>query len=221
MNRQRECLMTHIVLLGDSVFDNAAYGSGGPDVLRQLRGRLPSGWSATLAAVDGAVTASVPRQLDRVPRDATHLIVSVGGNDALGQAGVLEDSANSIGLALHRLADVADRFERDYTTMLEAVLRRGLPTAICTIYDPRFPDPRFRRVAITALKVFNDAIARAAFTRGLPLLDLRLICDQDADYANPIEPSVHGGEKISAAILRVVSEHNFSRRRTEVFARPA
>jgi lysophospholipase L1-like esterase len=213
--------MTHIVLLGDSVFDNASYVSGGPDVVRQLRGRLPSGWSATLAAVDGAVTASVARQLDRVPRDATHLIVSVGGNDALGQAGVLEDSANSIGLALHRLADVADRFERDYTAMLEAVLRRGLPTAICTIYDPRFPDARFRRVAITALKVFNDAIARAAFTRGLPLLDLRLICDEDADYANPIEPSVHGGEKIAAAILRAVSEHDFSKRRTEVFARPA
>src|SRR5215218_670055 len=54
-------LMNHVVLLGDSVFDNAAYVSGGPDVVTQLRGRLPSGWSATLAAVDGAVTASVPR----------------------------------------------------------------------------------------------------------------------------------------------------------------
>ena len=42
--------------------------------------------------------------------------------------------------------------------------------------------------------------ALGAFTRGLPLVDLRLICDQDEDYANPIEPSVRGGEKIAAAI---------------------
>jgi hypothetical protein len=46
--------MTHIVLLGDSVFDNAAYVAGGPHVLRQLRGILPAGWRATMNALDGA-----------------------------------------------------------------------------------------------------------------------------------------------------------------------
>ena len=42
--------MTHAVLLGDSIFDNAAYVASGPDVLRQLSGILPSGWRATLNA---------------------------------------------------------------------------------------------------------------------------------------------------------------------------
>jgi AraC-like DNA-binding protein len=42
--------MIHIVLLGDSIFDNAAYVAGGPDVVRQLRDTLPSGWRATLNA---------------------------------------------------------------------------------------------------------------------------------------------------------------------------
>jgi hypothetical protein len=28
-----------------------------------------------------------------------------------------------------------------------------------------------------------------------------VICNEDADFANPIEPSVHGGEKIARAIL--------------------
>jgi hypothetical protein len=51
----------------------------------------------------------------------------------------------------------------------------------------------------------------------VPLLDLRLICDEDSDYANPIEPSVQGGEKISAAIRRLMREHDFSRQCTEVF----
>jgi hypothetical protein len=34
--------MNHIVLLGDSIFDNAAYVAGGPDVVRQVRDNLPS-----------------------------------------------------------------------------------------------------------------------------------------------------------------------------------
>ena len=51
--------MSHVVLLGDSIFDNAAYVAGGPDVVEQLRERLPAGSQATLCAVDGAVTRDV------------------------------------------------------------------------------------------------------------------------------------------------------------------
>src|SRR5262245_7526098 len=82
--------MTHIVLLGDSIFDNAAYVAGGPDVVRQLREILPSGWRASLNARDGAVIADLPQQLQALPADATHLVVSVGGNDALGESGLLD-----------------------------------------------------------------------------------------------------------------------------------
>lgn len=53
----------------------------------------------------------------------------------------------------------------------------------------------------------------------MPLLDLRLICNEDEDFANPIEPSVNGGAKIAAAIAGLVAEHDFTRRRSEVFAR--
>jgi hypothetical protein len=88
--------MTHIVLLGDSIFDNAAYVAGGPDVVRQLRDILPSGWRATLNARDGAVIADLPRQLQELPADATHLVVSIGGNDALNESGLLERKVASI-----------------------------------------------------------------------------------------------------------------------------
>src|SRR5688572_9022905 len=64
-----EADMKHVVLLGDSVFDNAAYVSGGPDVVRQLRSALPEGWQATLRAVDGGTTASVARQIEALPAD--------------------------------------------------------------------------------------------------------------------------------------------------------
>lgn len=211
--------MTHLVLLGDSIFDNAAYVGAQPDVVRQVRVRLGDRGRASLAAVDGAVTASVAQQLRRVPDDATHLVVSVGGNDALRHVGVFEDRAPSIAHALNRLADIADAFGQGYRAMLEVVAARRLPLAVCTIYDPRFPDPRLQRLAVTGLALFNDVILREAVARGLPVIDLRIVCDRDEDYANAIEPSAKGGEKIAAAIVRLVAEHDFPKGRTEAFVR--
>ena len=207
------------VLLGDSVLDNAAYVRGGPDVTAQLNSMLPAGWMAHLRAVDGSVARDVPRQTRGLPEGTSRLVVSAGGNDALGHAGILQERVGSFAEALTRLADMADGFQRDYARMLDEVLSLSVPTAVCTVYYPQFPDAHLQRLAVTALTMFNDCILREAFRRGLPLLDLRLICDEAADYANPIEPSVRGGDKIAAAILRLVTEHDFGRRRTEVFPR--
>jgi lysophospholipase L1-like esterase len=209
--------MVHVVLLGDSIFDNGAYVGGAPDVAMQLKERLPEGWKVTLRAVDGAVVRDVMRQLERLPGNATHLVLSAGGNDALGHAGILDEPAVSVAEVLARLAGLAESFEIRYRALLEAVRGCGLPTAVCTVYDPNFPDPVLQRLASTALTVFNDAILRQAFRAGVPVLDLRLICNSPADYANPIEPSARGGEKIARAIARAVTGHPFESGRTGVF----
>ena len=209
--------MSHVVLLGDSVFDNAAYVmAGAPDVIRQVRQRLPFGSKATLAAVDGSKTRDVRAQLRYLPADATHLLVSAGGNDALSSSDFLTTPARSTAEALLGLADIAEEFERGYLAMLAEVLARELPTAICTVYYPRFLEAVFQRMAVTALAVFNDCIIRAAFAHGLPLVDLRLVCTEQGDYANPIEPSARGGEKIARAIVEVV-KYGFAGGRTKVF----
>jgi len=209
--------VSHVVLLGDSIFDNAAYlMAGAPDVVQQVRQRLPHGWKAMLAAVDGSTTRDVREQLRRLPADATHLVVSVGGNDALERSDFLTAPAHSTAEALLGLADIGDEFERGYLAMLAEVLARGLPTAICTVYYPHFPEAVLQRMAVAALTVFNDCVIRAAFAHGLPLLDLRSICTEEGDYATPIEPSAQGGEKIAQAIVKVL-EHGFNGDRTEVF----
>jgi lysophospholipase L1-like esterase len=198
--------MTHVVLLGDSIFDNGAYvHRGEPDVIKQVQAKLPAGWKATLGAVDGAVTAGVLSQLSRVPSDASHLVVSVGGNDALRSSGILREGARSVAEVIGRFAAVQDEFARNYHAMLDRILDQRLPTAICTIYDARFPDPQEQRLVVTALSIFNDVITREAFARRLPLIDLRLICDEPDDYANPIEPSAKGGDKIAGVISQVVA----------------
>lgn len=211
--------MSNVVLLGDSIFDNAAYVGGGPDVVTQLRRHLPQGWQATLRAVDGGVTGSVAAQVRQLPADASHIVVSVGGNDALRHSRVLDEGARSVAGAVNALGEVREQFQRDYQAMLDAVTALRLPTAVCTIYDANYPDPLRQRLVVTGLTVFNDVITRAAFARGLPLIDLRLICNEAADYANPIEPSVQGGGKIARAIAALVASHDWSQARSTVFAR--
>ena len=195
----------HVVLLGDSIFDNAAYVPGDPPVEAQLRAALPEA-RVTLLAVDGAVVANVAVQLRRLPRDASHLVVSVGGNDALGFVDVLTERASTAGEALLRMADIGDEFEHRYRAMLDAVLAQALPTALCTIYYPAFDEPGLQRMAVAAETFFNDVILRCAFERHVPVIDLRLLCNERADYANPIEPSARGGDKITRAIARLVRQ---------------
>jgi hypothetical protein len=209
--------MSHVVLLGDSIFDNGAYVAPDPDVIVQLRGRLGAGWSATLVAVDGHLTDDVRSQLARVPKDATFLVVSVGGNDALGFSSLLNEPARSVAEAVARLAQAQARFTERYARMLDAVLALGVPTAVCTIYDANYPEPQ-RQIVVAALALFNDVISRAAFRRGLPLIDLRLICTDPADYANPIEPSAQGGDKIAAVIAALVQADQAGQGRSTVWA---
>ena len=101
--------MSHAVLLGDSIFDNAAYVRGGPAVIDQFRAVLPGGWRATLLAVDGDITEMVPVRLRELPADATHLVVSVGGNDALRHIHLLDLDRNILpDVAAARAAFAAD-----------------------------------------------------------------------------------------------------------------
>ncbi|MHA7210045.1 GDSL-type esterase/lipase family protein [Arthrobacter sp. MDT1-65] len=190
--------MGHVVLLGDSILDNGRYVGGGPDVV-QVRDALPDPWRATLLAVDGDVVSGVARQLRALPPDATHLVVSVGGNDALGYRHLLERPVGGVVEALLAFDAPRRAFAQDYGVMLDGVLAAGLPTSVCTIYDTPASEPGSAVISM-ALTFFNDCITRAAFARGVSVVDLRLVCDDDGDYANPIEPSVQGGRKIAAAI---------------------
>ena len=209
--------MKHIVLLGDSIFDNAAYVHGGPDIIRQLNAILPSDFKATLLAVDGSVTTDVITQIPKIPSSATHVIVSAGGNDGLSRADILQRPAGSVGVAVDELASLRAEFCQNYRRMLSALLALKQPLALCTVYDPRFPEALMQRLTTTALNLFNDCILREAITHGLPVLDLRLICTEPEDYANEIEPGVPGGRKIATGILNLFQNHDFSSTRTVVY----
>jgi hypothetical protein len=197
--------MAHIVLLGDSIFDNAAYTLGGPDVISQVRECLPQGWKASLLAVDGSTTDDVSKQLNRLPTDATHLVLSVGGNDALMQGGLFDIAVDRVAKSVNALADVSQDFEKKYGRAVAACMQPKLPLSLCTIYNGCLPDRAFQRLASTALMVFNDVILRVGIEFGLTMIDLRFVCSLPEDYANPIEPSSIGGAKIARCIVSLVT----------------
>ena len=196
--------MMHIVLLGDSTCDNGRYTNDGLDVVSQVRRHLPKGWRASLLALDGATTEHVRSQLQRVPSDASHLVLSVGGNDALRNAGVLNAPANWVSQAVAALAKGSLSFEEKYRDAVAACRHLARSLTVCTIYNGCFPDANFQRLASTALMVFNDVILRVGIEFGLSIVDLQFICPFAADYANPIEPSSLAGAKIAQAITNLV-----------------
>jgi hypothetical protein len=223
----------HIVLAGDSIFDNGSYVPGQPDVAQQLRNQLGEDSNVTLLAIDGDVTKDVHNQLTQLPEDTSHLFISVGGNDALGQLHIFTDPVSNVGEGFLKFSRVQTIFQQEYKAMLENALSLNIPTTICTIYKPCFYHPDMSRVgsyvgngvsntdlqnvSVTALTAFNDVILQEAVTTGIPLMDLRVMYDNVADYANPIEPSTVGGQKMVSVMESIINDHPFSENMTVLY----
>jgi len=194
-------MRAHVALLGDSIFDNGAYVGSEPDVAAQLRTLLPADWRTSLLAVDGSTTAELSPQFSRVAADVSHLVISIGGNDAILNSDLLALPVASSADALLAFGKRVDRFESAYRMAIEAACSLSRSTTVCTIYNGNL-GPVEAPLARIALMLFNDVILRVAFERRLQVIDLRLVCSEPTDYANPIEPSAQGGRKIAAAIAR-------------------
>jgi hypothetical protein len=202
----------HLVLLGDSILDNGAYTDGGPDVVTHLRGMVPAGWRATLLALDGSLIGDLEEQLSALPVDTTHIVVSVGGNNVLMNLDVLRARVRSEPEALVKLGHRVALFEGAYRVAINRVLHLGKALTLCTIYNASLDtdagaeamgfSTEEAAAALVMLTTFNDVILRVAFEAKLRVIELRLVCTEPADYANAIEPSVRGGEKIARAIVR-------------------
>lgn len=199
----------HVVLLGDSVFDNVRYVAGGLPVIEHLREQLPAGWRATLLAIDGDVASDVMNQIVNLPIDTTHLVISAGGNDALNIVEFLRQPVQSMLEALDKLSVPLEAFRQDYRAMLETVLAKNLPVAVCTIYDSI---PGMTPAIRKGIALFNDVIIREAMDAGVQIIDLRSVCSDAGDYSviSPIELSEQGGAKIARAIVSSVRKCHLS-----------
>ena len=195
-----------IALVGDSILDNAAYVGDGGDVAFHLRSLLPATVEVELIARDGSRVEQIEAQLGRVPDDATHIVISAGGNDAIDSLGYFDMPVSNVAEALRAAADLHDTFRYRYRSLMACAASRRQRVTVCTIYEPRFDESDMQRAASVALTVFNDVILGESGAARIPVLDLRRVCTKAQDYANPIEPSATGGRKIAQALTRFVTD---------------
>jgi len=204
-------MQKHITLVGDSSFDNKTYVPDGNGVHEHLLDLLTPPDTASLVAVDDAVIRSVFPQIERIPTPSTHLILSVGGNDALYlRSSVMSELSESVHNSLAKMKAAIRNFEREYLQLVKELRRFRLPLTVCTIYDGV---PGLDDASLAGAAIINDFITRVAIDSELSLIDLRVLCNDAVDYleVSPIEPSHEGGAKISAAIVRAISDHASSK----------
>ena len=225
--------MNHIILAGDSIFDNGSWVPGDPDVATQVKSLFDIKDKVTLLAVDGDIINGVADQLKSLPDDASHLFISVGGDDALSVLGEMQKTVPSIAEGFLHFHKIRKEFERMYQAMLSNALSYNLPTTVCTIYKPclshrnairilshsesNLNSDQQQKVANTALPIINSIISKEAIKAGLPVIDLEIIFNDVADYANDIEPSAVGGMKMAKIIKEIVTSHDFSIDQTKVY----
>jgi len=193
----------HISLAGDSIFDNDGYVPGEPGVIEQIRMSMPNDWSAIKIAVDGDCIRHVYKRVEEFPDYLTDLVISIGGNDAMGYSHLLKD-AKSLADIPRLTQGPASEFRANYAVLMDHLLRLDCALHVCTVYQNiPFPDPLWRTAVPIALAEFNKVIQEEAGIRKIPVIHLHEICVSDEDYSivSPIEPSAIGGQKIVDGII--------------------
>ena len=184
------------------------FAPGEPCVSEQLAKHLP-GCAIDMRATDGATTRDVlARQLNGLAK-AGMIVLSAGGNDALGHIEFLDkDFKTTSREALVKLQNIRQGFQQIYASLLKKLRQQNNNILVLTIYNPKFSEHGMELedelAAEAALSIFNDVIQQTAHTHDCAVLDIRSLFTEGGDFANPIEPSAIGGEKLAAAIAATV-----------------
>ena len=93
----------------------------------------------------------------------------------------------------------------------------GLPTVVCTMYQPHYSEPVQQRAAATALAIFNDRLIRLAVDSGLSIVDYRSVCTDPADFGEQGLLSIVGLGKVAEVIWRALHESAARGPGTEIF----
>ena len=220
-----------ILLLGDSIIDNKSYVlSNELDVTEHLKGLFSDDINTKVEnhAVDGDTMYDLEKDqlgLNKLS-DASHIIVSIGGNDLLqnisflqttselskvmgkgamiGKWGVKELNPSRNKVFEETYFEIIEPFKKQYETIVANLSNHRANLLLCTVYEGDLVDSdEFSDVnnsSKTMVSIFNDIVYRTANKYGADVLELRDIFVRPEDYANPIEPSHIGGGKLAEAI---------------------
>ena len=224
-----------ILLLGDSIIDNKSYVLDGElDVTAHLK-KLYSDQPDVFIinnAVDGDTMYNIEYNHLDTPEveEASHIIVSIGGNDLLhnisflqttselskvmgkdariGKWGARELNPTRNKVFEETYFEIIQPFTKQYETIVANLSNHRAKLLLCTVYEGDLVDSdEFSDVnnsSKTMVSLFNDIVYRTANKYSTDVLELREIFVRSEDYANPIEPSHIGGGKLAKAMQRWV-----------------
>ena len=200
--------MNRVVLFGDSIIDNKTYVSHGEfSVLEHLENI--SNYEYIQVDYDGHTTFDVQNKqlhLSTIEKPS-HIVLSVGGNDLLQNLSYLSNGPISnvneavTGIQQHIFEPLKQRFE----TIIEELSSQRANLLICTVYEGDLGRTDEFKDVLDSSKImvssFNDIVYKTAKKYNADVLELREIFISSDDYANPIEPSHIGGEKLAKSIV--------------------
>ena len=196
-----------ILLFGDSVIDNKYYvGENENSVLEHLQNI--SNDEFIQIALDGDTTRDVlDKQLQvSTIKDASKIILSVGGNDLLQNLSFLyKSNFENVNEGLICLQNqIFQPLTERYEAIVKVLSSYRANLLLCTVYEGDLGRTDEFRGVLDSSKImassFNDIVYKTAKKFNADVLELRQILTESDDYANPIEPSHTGGEKLANAI---------------------
>ena len=204
--------MTFTTLLGDSIIDNKSYVQHGEfSVLEHLEHQ--SDLEFQQLAYDGHTTENVlsGQILSPTVQTSSHLVLSIGGNDLLYNIPFLyEGPIENINGAIAGVQQyILNPLQQRYETIVERLSSHRANLLLCTVYEGDLGrSDEYRDVldsSKTMVSSFNDIVYKTAGKFDADVLELRHIFTSPEDYANPIEPSHIGGEKLAQEIIHWIN----------------
>mgnify|MGYP001164154641 CR=1 FL=1 len=225
--------------MGDSIIDNKSYVQDGElevaEHLRYLTTKDENSDNETKIkkiAIDGFTMSDlIENSLNTEDLgEATHIVVSIGGNDLLhnisflqttsdlsrimgkgamiGKWGAKELNPTRNKVFEETYFEIIQPFKQQYETIVANLSNHRANLLLCTVYEGDLVDSdEFSDVSNsskTMVSIFNDIVYRVANKFNSDVLELRDIFISSDDYANPIEPSHIGGEKLAQSIAEWV-----------------
>ena len=204
-------MKNNVLLLGDSVIDNKRYVQDSEySVLEHLQNNSKD--TFIQIACDGDTTHDVINKQAKVQsiKKASHIVLSIGGNDMLYNLSFL--TTNKPTLRNEAFIDVYNEIfqplEVRYETIVKNFASQRANLLLCTVYEGDLGRSEEFKDVLDSSKIMvsslNDIIYKTASRYNAEVLELRNIFTSSEDYANPIEPSHIGGEKLAKKIIEWV-----------------
>ena len=179
----------NIILIGDSVLNNANYVSNNNSVYDILKTKTPNVFNYSK---DGATIDDCYSQLDKIPLELNnpnaHVFISAGGNNILNARNKMT-SENIIHLF------------NSYSELINSVKARlsNAKIYICNLYLPT--NPRFQTYK-PSIEQWNKLITKNSNKIGemYTVIDLYSLLNTPEDFVYDIEPSETGSNKIANII---------------------